>query len=112
VIPARRFPAPWVTEEDKDCFRVKDASGFMIRVVLHREDLQNRGYQYASASMTRDEARRIAKAAARLPEILKKEPAFVARKQSDMALLAVVPQRRRLQIMMTLIPTMGPSMRA
>jgi hypothetical protein len=52
----------------------------MICVVLHREDLHNRGYQYASASMTRDEARRIAKAVARLPEFLKKEPAFVARK--------------------------------
>jgi hypothetical protein len=76
----RRFPAPWTCEEDKDCFRIKDATGFMICVVLHREDLHDRGYQYASASMTRDEARRIAKAVARLPEFLKKEPAFVARK--------------------------------
>lgn len=77
----RRFPAPWHVEQGDDhCFRVKDASGFMICVVLHRQDLHSRGYQYASETLSRDEARRIAKAIARIPEFLKKEPAFVARR--------------------------------
>ncbi len=68
----RRFPAPWVMEEDKDGFRVKDASGFYICGVMHREDLHRGGYQYADSFLTRDEARRIAKAISRLPELLKR----------------------------------------
>jgi hypothetical protein len=70
----RRFPAPWVTEEDRDCFRVKDANGFMICVILHREDLHARNYQYANESLSRDEARRIAKGISRLPDLLKRPP--------------------------------------
>jgi hypothetical protein len=70
----RRFPAPWVAEEDRDCFRVKDANDFMICVILHREDLHARNYQYANESLSRDEARRIAKAISRLPELLRRPP--------------------------------------
>lgn len=55
----RRFPAPWVMEEDKDCFRVKDASGFSLCCIVHRQDLDDRPYQYADEFLTRDEARRI-----------------------------------------------------
>jgi hypothetical protein len=59
----RRFPAPWrMVEEDDKCFRVYDASGFYICAVVHREDLHARGYQYAYQHLSRDEARRIAKA--------------------------------------------------
>jgi hypothetical protein len=61
-------------EEDRDCFRVKDANGFMICVVLHREDLHARRYQYADASLSRDEARRIAKGISRLPDLLRRPP--------------------------------------
>lgn len=35
----RRFPAPWVMKEDRDGFRVFDASGFFICAFTHREDL-------------------------------------------------------------------------
>jgi hypothetical protein len=68
----RRFPAPWVMEEDEHGFRVKDASGFLICAVSHREDLHVRHYQYADNYLSRDEARRIAKAISRLPELLKR----------------------------------------
>lgn len=44
----RRFPAPWVMEERKDGFEVKDASGFFICGVPHREDLHRTAYQYAT----------------------------------------------------------------
>ncbi|WP_445216718.1 hypothetical protein ACKWRH_31710 [Bradyrhizobium sp. Pa8] len=53
----RRFPAPWVMEEEKECFRVKDANGFLICRVHHREDLHAWGYQYAYDFLSRDEAR-------------------------------------------------------
>jgi hypothetical protein len=68
----RRFPAPWVMEEDEHGFRVKDADGFFICAIMHRDDLHSRRYQYASNYLSREEARRIAKAISRLPELLKR----------------------------------------
>lgn len=38
----RRFPAPWVMVEEGQCFRVKDANGFSVCSVPHREDLHQR----------------------------------------------------------------------
>jgi hypothetical protein len=70
----RRFPAPWVMEEDEHGFRVKDANGFLICAVTHRDDLHARSYQYAQNYLSRDEARRIAKAISRLPELLRRPP--------------------------------------
>ena len=71
----RRFPAPWRMEEGQDkeqCFRVYDASGFWICSIVHREDLHARDYQYAREHLSRDEARRIAKAISRLPDLLRR----------------------------------------
>ncbi|MGY3134552.1 hypothetical protein ACVWZM_005234 [Bradyrhizobium sp. USDA 4501] len=68
----RRFPAPWVMEEHEDGFRVKDANGFFICGVAHRDDLHRSKYQYASNFLSREEARRIAKAISRLPELLRR----------------------------------------
>jgi hypothetical protein len=68
----RRFPPPWTMEEDKHCFSIKDASGFHICGVPHREDLHQNNYQYAHQFVSREEARRIAKAISRLPELLKR----------------------------------------
>lgn len=68
----RRFPAPWTMKEDKHGFSVRDASGFHICGVPHREDLHQSGYQYASSFLSREEARRIAKAISRLSELLKR----------------------------------------
>ncbi|OSJ21384.1 hypothetical protein [Bradyrhizobium japonicum] len=68
----RRFPAPWVMIAEEGCFRVKDANGFTICCVLHRDELHSWGYQYAHQYLSRDEARRIAAAISRLPELLKR----------------------------------------
>jgi hypothetical protein len=48
------------------------ASGFLICAVSHRDDLHARHYQYAQKYLSRDEARRIAKAISRLPDLLKR----------------------------------------
>ena len=68
----RRFPAPWEMREADDAFRVYDAAGIMVAVVLHREDLHSRQYQFADGFLSRDEARRIAKAISRLPDMLRR----------------------------------------
>ncbi|MDE5446685.1 hypothetical protein GWG65_36080 [Bradyrhizobium sp. CSA207] len=68
----RRFPAPWTVVEEEECFRVKDGNGFTVCCILHREDLHAWGYQYANEFLSRDEARRIAKAISRLPDLLKR----------------------------------------
>jgi hypothetical protein len=53
---------------------VYDATGFFICSVAHRDDLDARKFQYADAHMRREEARRIAKAISRLPDLLKRPP--------------------------------------
>jgi hypothetical protein len=74
----RRFPAPWRVEKTSaDSFEVRDANGFRIVSVHCRDDLQK--WSFGRDHLTSDEARRIAKAIARLPELLKIEPAFAAR---------------------------------
>lgn len=48
----RRFPAPWVMEEDEHGFRVRDANGFCLCGVTHREDLHARNYQCRQLPLT------------------------------------------------------------
>jgi hypothetical protein len=57
-----------------DCFSVYDASGFLILAVVHRQDLHARNYQYADEHLSKEEARRIAKAISRLPELMRRPP--------------------------------------
>lgn len=67
----RRFTPPWTVQEgDDQCFRVYDAAGFFVCSVTHREDLHERAFQYADNHLKREEARRIAKAISRLPDLL------------------------------------------
>jgi hypothetical protein len=69
----RKFTPPWsVQEGDDQCFRVYDATGFFICAISHREDLHVRSFQYADNHMRREEARRVAKAISRLPDLLKR----------------------------------------
>lgn len=70
----RRFPPPWTMFEEEDGFSVRDASGFHLLTIHHRDDLHIRKYQYAEHHLSRDEARRIAKAVSRLPELLRRPP--------------------------------------
>lgn len=76
----RRFPPPWTVEQNDHGYAIKDSSGFALAYVYFRDDLHAQRYSFAHQHLTGDEARRIAKAIARLPEFLKAEPEFPARR--------------------------------
>jgi hypothetical protein len=64
----RRFPPPWSIEELNDaCFIVKDSAGQKLAYVYFEEEP---GRRTAAKMLTKDEARRIAANAAKLPELL------------------------------------------
>jgi hypothetical protein len=75
----RRFPPPWTTERTQHGFVVKDANGLHLASVYSRDDLHENRWDNYWQHLTSDEARRIAKGIARLPELLKREPAFELR---------------------------------
>jgi hypothetical protein len=67
--PKRRFPPPWRVEQPgPDRYEVRDGNGFRLASVDFRDDLQR--WSFGHSHLTSDEARRIAKAIARLPELL------------------------------------------
>jgi hypothetical protein len=76
----RRFPQPWSIEQDKHGFKIVDANGIQLAAVYCRDDLHKLKFGDYAKYLTSDEARRIAKAIARLPEFLRKEPAFEPRR--------------------------------
>ena len=63
----RRLPAPWTTEKVEGGYRVKDDHGHWLAFVYAREDHQ---VPKMPNYLTLDEAHRVAKAIARLPELL------------------------------------------
>lgn len=74
----RRFPPPWRVQSDNaDSLRVVDANGITVAWVYSRDDLQK--YSFGHDKLTSDEARRIAKGIARLPEFLMKRHGFFPR---------------------------------
>jgi hypothetical protein len=74
----RRFPPPWRVEQaGADCYEVRDANGFKLASVHCRDDLQK--WSFGPSHLTSDEARRIAAAIARLPELLMQRRGFHAR---------------------------------
>ena len=66
----RRFPPPWRVEQTPGGFAVYDANRTRLAWTCGRDDRQ----QYVSDDqhMTTDEARRIALAIARIPELMMK----------------------------------------
>lgn len=76
----RRFPPPWGVEETKGQYRVKDANGITLACIYSRDDLHAAQWDYYKAHLTSDEARRIAKAIARLPDFLRTYPEFERRR--------------------------------
>ncbi len=82
--PKRRFPRPWrVDRASKDAFEVKDANGITVAWIYCRDHLHETQFGTYWLHLTSDEARRIANAVARLPELLLKRRSFEARGKGD-----------------------------
>ncbi|WP_247635887.1 hypothetical protein [Methylobacterium sp. 37f] len=64
--PARGFPPPWIVVERAESFCVEDGEGLAVAWTYFSDDADRRA---ATAVMTRDEAQRIAKAIAMVPEM-------------------------------------------
>jgi len=75
--PNRRFPPPRRVEDEVDSLSVLDASGIRLARVQYRTDV--RKFSWTHGYLTEDEARRIAKAIARLPELLMQRRGFYKR---------------------------------
>lgn len=65
----RRFPKPWDVETLDACFKVRDAGSFPVAYVYYGNTSWERAGS-PQGKMTKDEARRIANAIARIPELL------------------------------------------
>jgi len=84
IPPKRRFPPPWtVIRDGPDAYVVRDANGFRLVTVHCRDDIHSAGWSFAADHLTADEARRIAKGIARLPEFLIHHPGFYSREGGD-----------------------------
>ena len=63
---ARGFPTPWIVVETSGAFRIEDSAGAAIAWTYFADDAEG---SPGPAGMTRDEAHRIAKAIAMIPEM-------------------------------------------
>lgn len=70
--PNRRFPPPWHVKEHEEAYSVSDASGFAF---LHLYFETRTIVGTSRDRLTKDQARRLAKNIAKLPELLKTSPA-------------------------------------
>lgn len=73
----RRFPPPWRIEEGPESLTVIDANGMQLATIRYRNDV--REFSWTHGYLTADEARRIAKGIARLPEFLMQRRGFYSR---------------------------------
>ena len=72
---SRHFKPPWtLVRENSECYVVKDANGVTLAWLYCRDDAQR--YSFGVGKLSSDEARRIGKAIARIPEFLMPRQAF------------------------------------
>jgi hypothetical protein len=65
---ARRFPPPWTAEESAGGYVVRDANGQSLAYVYSRDNANDAA---TAKVLTKDEARRIARNIAKLPQLLR-----------------------------------------
>jgi hypothetical protein len=65
----RRFPPPWIVEEQEACFVVRDHNGQQLAYVYFEDEP---GRRSAAKLLTRDEGRRIAANVAKLPDLIRR----------------------------------------
>ena len=66
--PRRRFPAPWSARETPGGWKIVDANGVAVAYVYAVDE--RRRIALGNDALTHDEARRIARGIARLPDLL------------------------------------------
>ena len=64
-----RFAPPWSVEEQDGCFVVRDRNGQALSYVYFKDE---HGRRSVATLFTRDEARHLAAAVAKLPELWRK----------------------------------------
>ena len=75
---SRRFKPPWtLVRENSECYVVKDANGVTLAWLYCRDDAQR--YSFGVGKLSSDEARRIGKAIARIPEFMMPRQGFYPR---------------------------------
>jgi hypothetical protein len=75
---SRRFKPPWtLIRENSECYVVKDANGVTLAWLYCRDDAQR--YSFGVSKLSSDEARRIGKAIARIPEFMMPRQGFYPR---------------------------------
>jgi hypothetical protein len=74
----RRFPAPWtILRASAECYQVRDANGVTLAWIFCRDDEAR--YSFGASKLTSDEARRLARGIARLPEFMAQRRGFFQR---------------------------------
>jgi hypothetical protein len=75
---SRRFKPPWtLIRENSECYVVKDADSVTLAWLYCRNDVQR--YSFGVSKLSSDQARRIAKAIARIPEFMMPRRGFYPR---------------------------------